>query len=223
MKKHYLCLCANAAGLALRDDQLGRLKAELFPDPAALRFDCEELDGRKLSVERFKIALGGLPAVAAQRLIHLRQAEKINAACEALLLKVISGEEETSAVLFLEAATWPQRTSARKAIAAGCVILSHEEKEVSVFDLMDRLADRVAALKILKEIQDREEAPEKLLGGMVWAWANKYKRRLSAESYKKGLLILQEADRHLKRSHYPQRGQAVEIAVIRLSLLAKAS
>jgi hypothetical protein len=57
---------------------------------------------------------------------------------------------------------------------------------------------------------------------MLWAWSNKIKPRVPPAKYKKGLLILQEADHQLKRVRFPERGYALEIALVKLSCLLKA-
>ena len=76
---------------------------------------------------------------------------------------------------------------------------------------------------MLKSLFEHGEEPERLIGGVLWAWSNKIKGRIPPAGYKKGLLLLQETDIALKRSRYPERENGLEILVVKLSLLLQRS
>lgn len=216
---HYLLLGADTA---LKDAQLGKIKTGAFQDADARTLDQESLDGHKLSPERLKVALLSLPALSSQRLIHIHRAEKLSKENLALLETFLqSGQDH--AIVVLDALEWP-KTEARKNILSFVKTIGAEEgKGSSVFDMMDWVltGNLTKTLKTLHELFDQDDAPEAILGGMVWAWSNKAKMRVSVQAYKKGLLVLQEADMCLKRSKFPDRGYALEVALVKISSLLK--
>ena len=214
-----------SADPALRDKALAGIKRDVLgpSDPSGLDF--ESLDGHKLSAEKLKIALYALPGVAARRLVHIYRADKLAKENLQLILDFLSSEH-AHATLVLEAEQWDSGTKTRGDITRLLKTAGVEAASAAtVFDMMNVVAagDNVAALRALKELFDQGEAPEKLFGGVLWAWTNRIKARIRPEVYKKGLLVLQEADRALKRSHFPEREYALEILVVKLSLLVKPS
>ena len=219
LSMHYLLLGADTA---LKDSQLARIKADAFKDTDARTLDQESLDGHKLSSEKLKIALLSLPALASQRLIHIHRAEKLSEENLAILENFLQSDQE-HAIIVLDAVKWGKSEARKDILSYVKVIGREEEKGANVFDVMDCVVSGrlPKALQILNELFDQEEAPEVILGGMIWAWSNKAKGRVPALGYKKGLLVLQEADMCLKRSKFPERGYALEVAVVKLSSLLK--
>jgi hypothetical protein len=63
---------------------------------------------------------------------------------------------------------------------------------------------------------------ENILGAVRWWWGHKIKGTVSGTKYKKGLLVIQEADERIKLSGMLSREHTVEIALVKLSLLLKA-
>jgi DNA polymerase III delta subunit len=220
MSMHYLFLGHD---VRLRDAKLKQLKGNLFPTSDAEKLDFEILDGHKLTSEAIKVALASAPALSVRRLVLISRAEKLSKENLATIEQFLKDTPENP-VLFLEAASWDMKSETRKSIRARLQVIGTVEKDGrNVFDMMDAVCtgNTVDALALLKELLNRGEEEERLIGGMVWAWSNKMKGRTSVERYKKGLLILQEADHHLKRSRFPSREQALEIAVVKLSSMLK--
>jgi DNA polymerase III delta subunit len=218
---HYLLLGTD---ISLKDTQLQKIKREFFPDGDSFRMDCETLDGFKLSNEKLKIALLSLPALAERRLIIVRHAERLSKENLELLEDFLKSTQ-THASVVLDAAMWEAKSEARKNILLAVRTIGREEAAgANVFDMMDLVGrgDAVRALGVLKDVIDRDGEPERVLGGMLWSWSNKVKPRVPAVKYKKGLLILQEADHQLKRVRFPDREYALEIALVKLFYLLKA-
>ena len=218
---HYLLLGTD---VAFKDSQLAKIQKETFKDSDALRLDSETLDGHKLSAERLKVALLSLPALGRQRLIHIRQAERLTKQNIALLAEFFKAGH-AHAVVVLDALAWDGTGEEHRSVRDAVKILGRPaEKGSTVFQMMDHViaGEMAVALKLLKTLFERDEQPERLLGGMVWAWSNNAKPRLRPDAYKKGLLVLQEADNHIKRSRFPEREYALEVATVKLSLLTKA-
>jgi DNA polymerase III delta subunit len=92
------------------------------------------------------------------------------------------------------------------------------EEKYNVFDVTNAMERQPAvALKILNHVLEDGQHPLQVMGGLVWFWG-KHKTRISKESYKKGLMYLQEADLNIKRSKI-RSDYAVEMLVTKLSLL----
>jgi len=91
--------------------------------------------------------------------------------------------------------------------------------KMNVFDMTRRMENRDSpgALKILEKLMSGGDHPLQIIGGLIWFWG-KSKNRLSGDQFKKGLLVLQEADLNIKRSRIKPE-YAVEIAVTKLSSL----
>ncbi|MBF0387515.1 MAG: hypothetical protein HQL20_06630 [Candidatus Omnitrophica bacterium] len=213
----------HGTDLKLRDKTLADIKNAVLPSPDAARLDFESLDGHKLTPERLKIALFSLPGVAAQRLVHVYHAEKLPKETLEWLLKFLKAEHAQVA-LVLEADEWDDSTKTRGEVTKFLKKTGvSAPPPMTVFDMMNAVAtgNSSGALRGLKVLLTNYEAPERLLGGMVWAWSNRVKGRVAAEVYKKGLLVLQEADIALKRSRFPEREYGLETAVVKLSLLVK--
>jgi DNA polymerase III delta subunit len=221
MSMHYLFLNLE---FEVREEKLKQLKANLFKDRDAAAMDCEDLDCHKLSGETLKVALTSIPALSVRKLVRLRRAEKLSEENLGLIEKFLKDAPENP-VLVLDAAKWDAKSDLKKSIRARMNVMAgaKEEPAETVFTMMDELSNgrTVEALRILHEITSDGEAPEMLIGGMVWKWSNHVKGRVSAERYKKGLLVLQEADRDVKHSRFPRREQAVEKALVKLSSLLK--
>ena len=217
---HYLLLGADTA---LKDSQLAKIKECAFQDTDARTLDQEFFDGHKLSSEKLKIALLSLPALASRRLIRIHRADKLSDENLIILEDFLRSDQE-HAIIVLDAVKWGKSEARKNILSLVTVIGREEEKGANVFNVMDCVVDGKLprALKILNELFDQEEAPDMMLGGMIWAWSNKAKSRVPSQVYKKGLLVLQEADMCLKRSKFPERGYALEVAVVKLSSLLKA-
>ena len=199
------------------------IRAEVFSSADARTLDFETLDAHKLTPETLKIALMSLPAMGSRRLVHVYRAEKLDKQ-NLELLTIFLREPHPHVTVVLEAETWDDSAKMRQPL--GPLLKktgSQAPVRSDVFALMNAVqaGDSSTALRALNTLFSDGEQPEKLLGGMAWAWSNKAKARLPEDSYKKGLLLMQEADIALKRSRFPDRDNALEVLVVRLSLLAR--
>lgn len=222
MPNHYLLIGLKPED---RDARLGKLRANFFLTPEALKFDCETFDGNKLSAKTLELALYSYPALAGKKLVVVRRAEKLDDTALNAVVRFLD-DNNAHVVLVLDAGSWDGRSAVKKTIRERLqpAIAAAPEKVETVFDMMDTAfgGSMADGLKLLKVLLDRGEAEEMLLGGMIWHWSNRVKGRFSADKYKKGLLVLQEADEHLKRSRFPKREHALEVAVVKLTSLLKA-
>lgn len=221
MANHYLFISLQAEN---RDARIETLKKNLFSTKEALKFDFEVLDGAKISSKELGVALYSYPAVAAKKLVVVRDAGKLKEDSLDVILKFLD-DTQTKVVLVLDAQTWDGRGELKKKIKERLqpAIASVIQKTATVFDMMDMVfqGSVVSGLKLLKTLSDQEEEIA-LLGGMIWYWSHKVKGRISSLKYKKGLLILQEADEYLKRQKFPEKSQGLEFVLIKLTSLLRA-
>lgn len=222
MPNHYLLIGLKPED---RDARLATLRSNFFLTPEALKFDCETFDGNKLSAKTLQIALYSYPAIAGKKLVVVRRAEKLEDNVLEMIVRFLD-DNNAHVVLVLDAGSWDGRHSIKKDIRERLqpAIAAAIEKVHTVFDMMDTAFGGSIAdgLKFLNLLLDRGEVEEKLLGGMIWHWSNRVKGRVPADKYKKGLLVLQEADENLKRSKFPKREHALEVALVKLTSLLRA-
>lgn len=203
-----------------KEEKINEIKASCLPSNDALKFDYEFLDGRKLDPTVLKKALIALPAVAKKRLILIRAVEKLTTHNKKIILDFIQAENR-HAVLVLDSDELSFKGSFLRDITPVAKVMRFEQRgrKNDIWDVTRAMEGRDPdeALKILNNLLRDGDPPLKIMGGLVWFWGS-LKNRVSAEGFKKGLLVLQEADLNIKRSRLKPE-YAVEIAVTKLSLL----
>jgi len=205
---------------AAKESKIAQIKAQNLPSDDALKLDFESIDGQKCDPAQLKKALLALPAISKNRLIHIQSTEKFNDHNKKIILDFIDSDHSHVAVIFNSDAPSAKNNFLKK-IAEKAEVLQFGRAQTSsnVFDMtraMER-RDPTGALKMLDSLLDEGNHPLQIMGALVWFWG-KCKNRLSAESFKKGLLVLQEADLNIKRSRL-NPNYCVEIVVTKLSSL----
>ena len=212
---HHLILYGT--DISLRDKILRELKTTSLKTPDALKFDLSSLDGHGLAFNDLKAALLTAPAVAERRVVLISRAEKLDDRNLELIDHVVS-DPAKPCIIVLEAATWDRRSALRKGIAEKVKVTGGKEKK-SAFDLLyDLPRDRAGVLAALQGLLE-DDAVENILGAVRWWWVHKVKGTVPAAKYKKGLLVIQEADERIKLSGLLLREQTIEVALVKLSLL----
>ncbi len=203
-----------------KEQQIAKIKAACLPSDNALKFDYELLHGVKLDPDVLKKALIALPAVAKKRLILVRTPEKLNAQNKNIILEFIETENE-HAVLILDSEETGLKNSFFNKVTAVAKVMQFAQggKKRKIWDATRAIeqCNPSEALKILYGLMEEGNPPLKIMGALVWFWGD-LKSRLPAERFKKGLLVLQEADLNIKRSRLKPE-HAVEVAITNLSLL----
>jgi len=205
---------------AAKEQKIAEIKTTYLSCNDALKLDYELLHGTKLDSAVLKKALIALPAVSKKRLILIRAVEKLDTHNKKIVLDFIQ-TKSSHAVLILDSdGTAPKNSFFNKITSVAKVTrFGQGTAKKNVFDMTRAMEGRnpSGALKILDGLLGEGDHPLQIMGGLVWFWG-KLKNRLSAESFKKGLLVLQEADLNIKRSRLKPE-HAVEIAVTKLSSL----
>lgn len=199
-----------------KEQDIARIRDKLMPDLQMRVFDYDALDGHKLDSSQLKQSLIALPALAAKRLVLIRNANKLTGDQEDLL-------REFGLASFAPEILLDWNGAAAKGLVKKCggsvkVFAGDVEKKDTVFDMTRLLPHRPGeALKILNQLYADGQHPVQILGALVWFWGTQ-RGKISMANYTKGLLELQEADMRVKRSRLRPE-QAIEVAVLKLCLL----
>lgn len=204
-----------------KNQKILAIKEKIFSSSRSSVFDSETLYASGLDLKTLKKAMIALPSLTRQRLLVIRQADKLTAAHQDLIAQCLESTKEFL-VLILDAEDGLSAQQLQKKFGDNIKTLYSEEKqEVSVFDLEKAILhqEKALALRTLSEILKRETLPvrsaaPKLIGGLLWIW-KKNKNRLSSHRFRGGLVLLQEADFHIKRSRLKPE-HALEILLIKL-------
>ena len=198
-----------------KEKKITEIKEKLLPSPEAIQFDFEVLYASKLESEQLKKSLLGLPAVAKQRLVMIRECHKFNEENKELILEFT--KKPGACVLILDSDKADADSEFIKKLGRSAKISVFGSEEVlNVFTMTRAISvgKKAEALKILSQLLSRGERPLQIMGGLVWYWKNS-RRDLSLERFKKGLLALQEADLNIKRSRLKEE-HALELLVVKL-------
>ncbi len=205
--------------LLKKDAKIAEIKNKLFKDPSVLSFDYESLHAHKLDHDDLTKSLLTLPHLAPQRLIVLRQCERLHERNRATILEFLSQRSKTT-VLVLDF----DELDVKSALFGRLKPLTEttffgSKKTLNVFDMTRAISSSNAAeaLKILYELLGNNTHPLQIMGGLVWYWG-KERERLSTQSFHKGLSVLEEADLNIKRSRLKPE-YAVEKVVVELAML----
>ncbi|MFA5059498.1 MAG: hypothetical protein WC676_02610 [Candidatus Omnitrophota bacterium] len=202
---------------AAKDVKLREIKQKAFPNSDALQFDFEVLHAYKLEPEILKKSLMALPAVAPQRLVMIREGQKLTAHHKEILLEFIQGSSQ-HCILVIDVETSKEEDAFVKKISTTAQVIRFQQQVSSnAFDLARAVTSgqTTQALEILSQILTSGDHPLQIMGALVWQW-QKSRRQIPTERFKKGLLALQEADFNIKRSRLKAE-HAMEILIVKLS------
>ncbi|HQP10412.1 MAG TPA: hypothetical protein PKV41_03415 [Candidatus Omnitrophota bacterium] len=213
----YLFLGENGPA---KKQQIAKIQESCALTGHALKFDYEPLYAEGLNADVLKKALLALPALAQKRLVLIRNAEELDEKNQRILLEFIKADHARLIVILETRKTDPKDDFLKK-IAVGAKVMQFAAagKTRDIWDATRAIERRhpAEALEIVNELMEDGEVPVKILGALIWFWG-KCKGRVTAERFKKGLLVLQEADLNIKRSRL-RAEYAIEAVVTNLSLL----
>ena len=205
--------------LQKKDAKLAELRTKLFKDPSALPFDCEVLSAHKLDSDDFMKSLLALPHLAAQRMVTIRQCERLNEHNRDIILEIIS-KDTKALVIVLDFDEMDIKSAFFSKLKPHVQLVNFgADKVINVFDVTRAISsqDTAGAVRMLNELIGNNTHPLQIMGGLVWYWS-KERDRLSAGRFQKGLEILEEGDLNIKRSRLKPE-YAVEKVVVELTLL----
>lgn len=203
-----------------KDRKIAEIKTACLFSDDALKFDYELLSGFKLDPDVLKKALSALPAIAKTRLILIRDVEKLSSHNKNMILDFVLAENRHAELILDSDEFDPKSEFLRDAMPVVRVMrFQRRGEKKDIWSMTKSMESRNPghALKILNTLLEEGDSPVRILGGLVWFWGS-VRSRVSADGFKKGLLVLQEADLNIKRSRLRPE-YAVEIAVTKLSSL----
>jgi DNA polymerase III delta subunit len=206
--------------LQKKDAKLAELKTKLFKDASALPFDYEVLSAHKLDSDDFMKSLLALPHLAAQRMVVIRQCERLNEHNRDIIFEIISQDAKTLVVVLdFDELDIKSAFFSKLRPHVQLVNFGGDNKVINVFDVTRAISSRdtAGAVRILNELIGNNTHPLQIMGGLVWYWS-KERDHLSAGRFQKGLEILEEGDLNIKRSRLRPE-YAVEKVVVELTLL----
>lgn len=212
----YLFLGADKAQ---KDAQINEIKKRFLPSRESHEFDHELLYGHKLDSDTLKKSLLALPAVTAQRVIVLRQCDKLDPHNRELLLEFLR-QKNDNVVVILESETMGPGDSFATALKPYVRLVDLGAPAVkNVFDMMRLVGMRQSteALTLLFQLVSAGTSPVQIMGGMVWSWGRS-RDRMPAQRFQEGLKAMQEADLSIKRSRLKPE-YALELLVVKLCSL----
>ena len=202
---------------AAKNAAIDELKKEYLRSPEARHFDYEILYGKKLDSLSLERALVTLPAAAPKRVIVLREIHALDERAQEIILEFIRRKEE-KVILILESEEESAQGSFIKELLSRAQVKYFRGKvKYNTFDMTRAMEQRrpVEALSILSDILGNGTHPLQIMGGLVWFWG-KVRNRLSGDGFKKGLVVLQQADINIKRSRLNPE-YVLETAVVKLT------
>lgn len=216
---HYFIIGADSR---LKEEQIASLKEKFLPSPDSKKFDCDILYSHKLTAEDLKKALFALPVFSKERLVILRNGEKLQQAHKELI-KDFFESAQADTVLILEA-EWDIKEKfvqdMKKYVSVKDCPLPERETIFAVTRML--AAHRQAeAVRLLNDVLEEGTHPLQIMGGLVWFWGNKARAMVDQPHFEKGLLFLQEADLNIKRSKLPPE-YALEVLLSKMSVLLNA-
>jgi len=213
---HYLFLGDDEQA---KNRKITALRQKLLPSGDPRKFDCDVLYADKLSARDLKKSLLELPALADQRLVIIKSAEKLKAFHKDVLLEFYAAQPQTT-VTILDAGGSPRDQFFKTLKSYARVELCAAAQGENVF-AMTRVMNRRSqadALRVLHELFEQGQHPLQIMGGVIWFWGHKARPGVSRDVFEKGLLYLKEADLNIKRSKLPAP-MAMEVLVAKLCLL----
>lgn len=211
----YIFLGANDSE---KDKEISLLKSTFLPNKESHSFDFEILHADKSSSDDIKKALTTLPVLEKQRLVLIRNINKLNKRSKEIIIE-FSDVASDQVHLLLDAFEGEQNAFIKKILPRAKLFNYHQAEKQNVFHMTDvmRSGQTANALKILNELMDKGNHPLAIMGGLVWFWGKKC-QRLPREKFKQGLAALQQADLNIKRSRLKPE-YAMEAVVVKLCLL----
>lgn len=208
---------------AAKNVSINEIKKEHFKSPESWHFDYEVFYGKKLDLPLLQKAFLALPITAEKRIIVLHEVHVLDKTVQEFLLRyilhpqpkiilILESEENSSAGNFLE-----------QFISHAKVKYFQGKAKRNTFDMTKAIErrDSVEALSVLSELLSGGVHPLQIMGGLVWFWG-KSRAQVSADRFKKGLVVLGQADLNIKRSRFNPE-YALEMAVVRLTEIIEGS
>ncbi len=201
-----------------KDIKLKQIKKE-FLNPGVEEFNLDILYGRELSLRVLQERLLCLPVKIKKRLIVIKGAEVLKDDIKEFLLKYVK-KPSSKIILVLDTNKYERKDEFINSVSKFCQIYRFKETvEANTFSLSQQIDLKRAdyALRVLNQLLKNGEKPERILGGLRYAWERDIHQPIER---RKRLRLLLNCDSDIKtgrlKAHY-----ALERLVVSLCCLNK--
>ncbi|MFH1191203.1 MAG: hypothetical protein V1670_03295 [Candidatus Omnitrophota bacterium] len=182
--------------IAAKEIQLNKIKQEFLP-PQLQDFNLDTLYAKEIDLKDIQERFLSLPLKSAKRIIVIKDAHFLDKGSRDFLLAFFK-QPSKQLVLVLDFARYDYKDELIKSIGAQARLLrSKETVNPSTFDLNRQIELRKtdSALRLLNQLLKNGEVPERILGGLRYAWEKQDIQTLSA---RRKLKLLLRADLEIK-------------------------
>lgn len=182
--------------IAAKETQLKKIKQEFLP-PELQDFNLDLLYAKEISLKDIQERFLSLPLKSARRIIVIKDAHLLEEeACNFLL--TFSKKSDKELVLVLDFPQYDYKNKFIKEISAYAQTLRFKEilnPDTFALNRQIELRKTDSALRLLNQLLRNGEAPERILGGLRYAWE---KQDITSLSARKKLKLLLGADLEIK-------------------------
>ena len=182
--------------IAAKEIQLKKIKQEFLP-PELQDFNLDTLYAKEITLKDIQERFLSIPIKSAKRIIVIKDAHLLDEESRDFIL-VFSKKPLKELVLVLDFAQYDYKDEFIKGISTqACVVRFKEIVNPDTFALNRQIELRKTdvALRLLNQLLRNGEAPERILGGLRYAWEKQDIQSLSA---RKKLKLLLGADLEMK-------------------------
>jgi len=209
--------------------RIEHLQKNLFPPTLKdLNFTLLYADDKDLTAETLKNALDSFPTEGAQRrLVVIKRAHKLKKNLQVFLSDFLSRPLLRTVLIVDIPEAKDSESLVEEFVKRGAEVVRFKtEGHSNAFDLCRAVISHQPelALTILTALLRYKEQQSKILGALFWQWERSFtQKRLSLDSYKKGLKVILEADKKLKSSSsaFAREALILETLVVKLSYLSR--
>ncbi|MDD5477408.1 MAG: hypothetical protein PHG87_04300 [Candidatus Omnitrophica bacterium] len=182
--------------IAAKETQLKKIKQELLPKELQ-DFNLDTLYAKEVTLKDIQERLLAIPLKSAKRIMVIKDAHFLNTESRNFLLSYAKKPHQ-QLVLVLDFQQHDYKDEFIKAVSAHASILRFKEITVPDTFVLNRqieLRKTDYALRILNQLLKEGEAPERILGGLRFAWE---KQDIQTPAAKRKLKLLLSCDIEIK-------------------------
>jgi len=179
-----------------KEAQLKKIKQEFLP-PQLQDFNLDTLYAKEIKLKDIQERFLSLPLKSAKRIIVLKEAHLLDEDCRDFLLS-FSKKPSGGIVLVLDFAQYDYKDEFIKELSAQAQVLRFKETvnpDTFALNRQIELRKADAALRLLNQLLRNGEAPERILGGLRYAWEKQDTQSLAS---RKKLKLLLSCDLEIK-------------------------
>jgi len=179
-----------------REDQLRKIKQEFLPKELQ-DFNFDTLYAKEAALKVIQERFLAIPLKSAKRIIVIKDAGSLDEACRDFLLSYVKNpDKQLVLVLILE--HYDYQDSFIKGISRAAKVMRFKETvnpDTFVLSRQIELRKPDSALRILNQLLKNGEAPERILGGLRYAWE---KQGIQGQEARRKLKLLIGCDVEIK-------------------------